>query len=254
MLQNSRQPREVLKTKTKTKTIPSHKHSPPLAPPATKINRTVKSYASSPPEELDKSQHNSKFKLPWPSGRDSQYLKDKLWYRSLLDISSKFDKKEPVFVVCSDNLFKEALLNWLISALILQKEAPKNILVVTSNTKICSLLETHKLEGRVHCLFIPIKQFVNAVRDLPPVHEYKFLFVIRLSVLRILNHLGFDVMNMDLDAILLRNPIPVLKWYRDSDVVGTYGGRLPPGLHQRWGIVPCMGAILIRSTPNTGTY
>ena len=191
------------------------------------------------------------FNLPWRFGVSAAQLKRSSWFQSLMGITSKMDPNEPVLIVCSDITFRELLLNWLVSALVKQKQPPRNILVVTNGPKVCSFLRLH--EVKVECLMVPISNILN-YNSLKKVDSSHFnqLLVIRLALMRILNYMGYHVMNIDTDAIMLKNPIPILEQYRDSDIIGTYGGEFPQRLFKKWGLVLCMGAIVIRSTPATG--
>lgn len=196
---------------------------------------------------LDSQEH---FSIPWSHGVSSATFKHNPWFKSLLNFTQRLEPNETVFVVCSDKNFKEALLNWLISTLVWLKNPP-SILVVSNQAKVCSFLKDQKVP--VDCLSVSAaalldQKGINIVKG----HQFRQVLVVRMSVLRILNHLGHNVVNMDTDAIMLRNPIPVLEWNGDSDVVGTYGGKLPPRLFEKWGVVVCMGAVMIRSTPKTG--
>ena len=191
------------------------------------------------------------FSVPWANAYNASYMKSSSWFQLLLSYTRTFDPSEPVITVCADTSFIDGLLNWLISALVLQKHPPKNILIVTNQAKVCSFLSAHKVP--VGCLKLFSKSVLNGA-GMKQVKGHKFsqLLVIRMSVMRILNHFGYDVLNMDTDAIMLKNIIPVFELNRDSDVVGTFGGHLPKQIFYKWGLVLCMGTILIRSTPATG--
>jgi len=76
--------------------------------------------------------------------------------------------------------------------------------------------------------------------------------IIRVTVMRLLNHWGFDVVIYDGDAIILKNPEPVYSRYRDSDLVGTFGGTWPQTLYKQWGVTVCHGTVVFRSTSRTG--
>ena len=188
------------------------------------------------------------FNLPWLGGLSADHYD---WIQFLINFTAvTLDPTEPIFIVCVDDNFKEALLNWLIISLssASQNQPPKNILVVTNTPEICSLLEEH--EVKVSCLLMSVYDIsINK-----KISIFRRLLVIRLSVMRVLNHMGYDVVNMDSDAIMLRNLVPVLKQHGNSDVVGTFGGKRPLQLFQKWGVVVCMGAILIRSSSRTGKY
>ena len=86
---------------------------------------------------------------------------------------------------------------------------------------------------------------VNVPRVFSQVH------VVRLAVLRLLNHYGYDVINYDCDAIPLRNPQPVFDEYTDTDLIGTFG-KGPESLYKRWGVTLNTGVMVMRATPNMG--
>ena len=195
--------------------------------------------------------HSWNYNLPWRNGASIDQYEDSGWFNSLLRYSKTVDRSEPIIMVCSDKTFIEGLLNWLIWTFVLQDTPPRNVMVVTNTVEVCSLLEGHWIP--VYCLKLSVDSILNKRGvDYIKRNQFRHLLVIRMSVMRILNHLGHHVMNLDLDAIMLKNPIPVLEQNGDSDVVGTYGGRLPERLFRKWGAVACMGTVLIRSTPATG--
>jgi hypothetical protein len=203
------------------------------------------------PSEWDGADPHWNFSMPWANGYTADYFKSSEWFQLLLKHTKSFDPSEPVITVCADMTFITGLLNWLISALVLQNQPPKNVLVVTNRNKVCSYLVSHRVP--VKCLKLSADAVLTG-GGMKQVKGHKFtqLLVIRLSVMRTLNHLGYDVLNMDTDAIVLKNPAPILEQNRDSDVIGTFGGRLPARLFKKWGLVVCMGTVLIRSTSATG--
>lgn len=73
----------------------------------------------------------------------------------------------------------------------------------------------------------------------------------RCPFCRLLNHWGYDVFNFDTDAVLLRNPFPLLQSH--EDIIGTFG-RFPTDLTKRWGITLCTAVLVVRSSPITGSY
>lgn len=199
----------------------------------------------------DTKPHLGNFSVPWADGYSVDYFHGSTWFQSLLKFTRSFDHSEPIVTVCADTAFIDGLLNWLVSTVVLLKQPLKNILVVTNRAKVCSLLESHKLPTK--CLKLSADSVLsgegmNRVKG----HQFSQLLVVRMSVMRILNRLGYDVLNLDTDAIVLKNPISVLESNRDSDVVGTFGGQLPKWLFKKWGLVVCMGTVMVRSTPATG--
>ena len=190
------------------------------------------------------------FKLPWLDAYSPGDFKDSEWFQWLLACARHFDRSLPVVTVCADEDFTESLLNWLIAAMVRSGRpllAPSNVLVVTTSKTVCSFLRDHKLP--FHCIAASASSFHPSKM----IHLCQLL-IVRLSVMRILNHLGYDVLNLDTDALVFRDPIPILdpNGDDDSDVVGTFGGKCPNKLYKKWGLVVCMGVVLFRSTPSTG--
>ena len=191
------------------------------------------------------------FTSPWPSSRSVESIQKEAWFKELATFLDNSVPRLPIVLVSSDSDFQDALLNWLISALLRQNDPVSNILVLTYRPSLC--------------VFINSKKIVNCVSILPGtltddsifMHErYKGMYrllVIRVFVMRLLTYWGYDVANFDTDAILLKSPIPVLlsQEFSNSDVIGTFGGTLPGALHNKWGVVLCMGAIFMRSTSHT---
>jgi len=61
---------------------------------------------------------------------------------------------------------------------------------------------------------------------------------------------GFNVLFVDLDALLLKSPQPLL---RDGDFIGERIWGRPPSLVTKWGAAICTGFYFVRSRPETIT-
>jgi hypothetical protein len=205
------------------------------------------------PSEWDGVDPHLNFSVPLKNGYTADHFKSSEWFQLLLKHTRSFDPSEPVIMVCADTTYINGLLKWLISALVLQNQPPKNVLVVTNRNKVCLYLVSHRVP--VKCLKLSADAILTGggMKQVKG-HQFNQLLVIRLSVMRTLNHLGYDVLNMDIDAIMLKNLVPILEQNRDSDIIGTFGGRLPERLFKKWGLVVCMGTVLIRSTSATGMW
>ena len=59
---------------------------------------------------------------------------------------------------------------------------------------------------------------------------------------------GYNVLFVDLDAILLRSPEPLL---RDGDIIGERIWGRPRAIVKIWGAAICTGFYFVRSTPST---
>ena len=75
--------------------------------------------------------------------------------------------------------------------------------------------------------------------------------IVRLAVVRLMNHYGYDVVNYDCDAILLKNPQTIFDSHKDSEMIGTFG-KGPSHLFSKWGVTLNTGVMLLRSGAKLG--
>ena len=158
----------------------------------------------------------------------------------------------PVTIVSSDYSYREILLNWLISALVQVDRPLSNVLVLSLDSSLHALLQGKGFA----CIHVPPEQLLRSVviNRLALTGHVAFtqVHILRLTVMRLVNHWGFDVANYDTDAIILKNPEPLYyKQYQDSDFIGSYG-HSPVDIKQEWGIAICIGAMMTRTSNNTG--
>ena len=72
----------------------------------------------------------------------------------------------------------------------------------------------------------------------------------RLTVVRLINHYGYDLVNYDSDAILLKNPQIYFEKHKHTDMIGTFG-KGPMGLFKEW---VNTGVLLFRSNQAIGEW
>ena len=197
------------------------------------------------------------FNLPVPFATlpQGQLLQVK-WIQELRDyLNTVTPDSGPVTIVSSDYSYREILLNWLISALVQVDRQLSNVLVLSLDSSLHALLQGKGFA----CVHVPPEQLLRSVviNRLALTGHVAFtqVHILRLTVMRLVNHWGFDAANYDTDAIILKNPEPLYyKQYQDSDFIGSYGHSLLD-IKQEWGIAICIGAMMIRSSNNTGmTY
>ena len=59
--------------------------------------------------------------------------------------------------------------------------------------------------------------------------------IVRLTVVRLINHYGYNLVNYDSDTILLMNPQVYFEKHKHTDLIGTFG-KGPMGLFKEWGV------------------
>ena len=155
-----------------------------------------------------------------------------------------------VTIVSSDYSYREVLLNWLISAHVRVDRPLSNVLVLSLDASLYTLLK----DRGVACIHIPPQSLLSSalIARLTKHIGFTQSQVSRLTVMRFVNHWGFDVALYDTDAIILKNPeLLYYKQYGDSDIIGTYG-HFPQQIMQEWGIAICIGVAMFKSSTHTG--
>ncbi len=196
------------------------------------------------------------FKLPWHNSKSLESIVKQSWFQELKTFLTHSNPNHPIVIVSGDLDFKKVVVNWLIAATVRQDPPIINILVTTYSPPFCDFLNSKKYPCK--CLVVPPetltdKSMYHHITWL--INFYKML-IARVVVIRMISYWGYDVANFDSDAIILKNPIPLYysKEYADNDIIGTFGGDLPHPLRVKWGEVPCMGCIFIRSTKKTEIF
>ena len=224
------------------------------------VSNTFESVANVPDEASNENVYtnttksfllDNSFSSPWHNSRSVETIQKEPWFKELTTFLLNSVPNSPIVLVASDSDFQDALLNWLISALLRQTEPVTNILVLTYRPSLCVFINSKQI---VNCIsIVPYSLTSEDVYTSKRYNGMYRLLVIRVFVMRLLTYWGYNVANFDTDAILLKNPIPVLQSpeFSNSDVIGTFGGSLPGALHNKWGVVLCMGAIFLRSTSHT---
>ena len=119
----------------------------------------------------------------------------------------------------------------------------EHVLVLALDKEVHFLLA----QRTIPCIHVPSTSVLK--RKLMGVSS---VWMTRLAVFRLINHWGYDVLQLDNDAIPLRNPHTLLDSYVDYDVVSSRG-RMPFELSRGpWKFTVCMGAILLRGTQGMG--
>ena len=166
------------------------------------------------------------------------------WIKQLQDHLTRRGSKRVVMVEISEN-FLEVLLNWLVAVQQNTRLSPHEIIILSMDETVHTFLVRRKFTS----FFLPKD---TVLRSDAKLHSpFSHIWLLRMVVARLLNHWGFDVAMLDVDAIPLKDPLQMFNQYSQSDIVGQQG-KYPFDLHRTWGVTLCMGVVLIRSSPATG--
>ena len=159
-----------------------------------------------------------------------------------------------ISIVTCDSKYEDVLLNWLISAKVNTQPPLKNVLVLALDRELQESLKDHGFDS----VYVDSEALL-APRILAQVagkHHSAFyvVMIVRLTVMRFLNHWGYDTANYDADALVLKSP--ELLYYEelgDSLLIGSRG-RFPDEARGVLGLTLCAGVFMIKSSSMTGIY
>ena len=185
------------------------------------------------------------FNFPQPTYSRSPYrLLHSAWVKELQKYLKSVNGNE-ISVVTSTVEHMDVLMNWLIAAYIKITEPLENIMVISMDKVVHDTL----VERGIPSLFVHkdmvIKPKAGVERVFSQVH------IVRLAVLRLMNHYGYDLINYDCDAVPLKNPQPIFDEYKTTDLIGTFG-KGPHFLYEKWGVTLNTGVMVMRATPEMG--
>ena len=156
-----------------------------------------------------------------------------------------------VNMVFGDYDHRLLVLNWITAALFKIQPPLHNILVVSLEQTLCDYLLMSR-DFPVTCITVPVEEILFL---LPEFHmknvEWKRGMMVRMPVLRLITHWGYDVAAYDSDAVLLRNP-QVLYSSKPNVHIISSAGTSPFELSDKWGMTLCAGGILLRASSALG--
>ena len=185
------------------------------------------------------------FHFPQPQfSQPDGYLLRSQWVFDLRKILAKTRGKQINMVTASIE-HQDVLLNWLISAYAVATPPLDNVLVLSLDEPLHNLLKIRGISSLWVSPSIIIDPTIEIARRFSQVH------IVRLNVLRLIVNYGFDVVNYDCDAIVLKNPQTVFDKHKDADIIGTFG-KGPGHLFSKWGVTLNTGVLLFRSNSKVG--
>ena len=155
-----------------------------------------------------------------------------------------------VNMVFGDYDHRLLVLNWITAALFKIQPPLHNILVVSLEQTLCDYLLMSR-DFLVTCITVPVEEILFLLPEFPKFVEWKRGMLVRMPVLRLITHWGYDVAAYDSDAVLLRNP-QVLYDNKPNFHIISSAGTFPPHLSKKWGVALCAGGILLRASSALG--
>eukprot|EP00731_Ephydatia_muelleri_P031958 Em0023g465a len=153
-----------------------------------------------------------------------------------------------VSVVLANARYEEVVVNWLAAAAHARPPL-QDVIVVALDRELHSFL----LSKEINVVYLPIVSMIDMSYKFPK--SFSSIMMLRLGVMRIINHLGYHVAMYDADAIVLRNPQPLFDAHPDADIISS-SGEFPQFLLEQWNVnsTLCIGAVLVKSNERTEQY
>ena len=192
---------------------------------------------------------NSYFSFPLPQYTNplSTILQSD-WVHSLKEYLVTLETgSKQISVVTANWEHEVVLLNWLISAFLVASPPVENVLVLSLSRKLHEMLKSKSIP----VIFIDPTTIIRSSATHFIRTAFSQVHVVRLSLFRLLNHWGYDVVMYDSDAIPLKNPQPLFNKYPTASLIGS-AGKGPETIMSVWGRTICTGVLLLRSSSVMG--
>ena len=148
-------------------------------------------------------------------------------------------------MVTSSISYVEVLLNWLVALERNTQTDPADVLIISVDAELHRALKQRELSS----VLVQSETMMKANLTFRNT-AFTQIRVMRLALWRLLNHWGYSVLNIDIDAVPLRDLQPLFEAYREADMVAQQG--YPGWRYKDFGATMCTGAVLYRSTPAMG--
>ena len=152
-------------------------------------------------------------------------------------------------MVFGDYLHKHLVLNWLYGALVGLKTPLTSVLVLSLDQLLCDIVESRASSLPVSC----ITATFETTMDFDHKSEWQSRLMVRLLVLRLINHWGYDVATYDSDAVILKNPQDLYDQHLYTDLIAS-ASIWPENIAAEWGFTLCAGVLFLKATSPMGIY
>ena len=143
------------------------------------------------------------------------------WMKDLTDILSKKSSKQVILLIVEKEYYA-SLLNWLVAFEMNTNNLKlDDILIISLDERICNILKDKADLSTVCLRFDQIIYHYNILYSTKYLHTWDII-IVRMALVQHLNHWGYNVLVIDLDAIILKDPFPLLDKYPDADIITSY--------------------------------
>ena len=159
------------------------------------------------------------FSFPHPKALSSDTIIGRnhhCWVEKLKYVMNSWKGGRRVIMVTSNSAYKDVLLNWLLSAVLVARVPIEQILVVAHDEPIWLLMR----ERNISSILVPPNSLFPSSVNVSPFGQ---VMMTRISVMRLLNHWRFDVVMVDTDALLLKNPWTLFDQFPESGIIASMG-------------------------------
>ena len=197
------------------------------------------------PRSVSQFEIRSPFHFPQPHfSKPDRLLLRSDWVAELQAFLGSVPGRQVSLVTASQE-HQDLVVNWLLSAHLVADPPLDNVLCLSLDEPLHLLLQGRGFSS----LLVSPTRIINPMSEVT--HTFSQVHIVRLTVLRLLTHYGYDVVNYDCDAILLKNPQAIFDKHKDTDVIGAFG-KGPYYFFRKWGVTLNTGVMLIRSNPRVG--
>lgn len=187
------------------------------------------------------------FSFPQPRvTKELGHIRKTSWIRHLRHyLNSIGHDTKQIYLLTSNYQYLDVLLNWLISAVVRSNVTIQSVLTISMDYSTHSILQA---KGFPSVFVAPSNLFIPNFNFSAP---FERVMMLRLTLMRIISHFGFDVAMIDTDAIMLKNPQTLFDAQMGIDIIGSMG-TIPEDLLSEWPMTICIGVVLVRSSEETG--
>jgi len=167
-----------------------------------------------------------------------------------VDFKAKLDAaipdKQVIFLMIKYDSFP-SLINWLAHAKRHTSSLLEKLIVVSLDEQSHYTL----LRKGIFSTLVPVGEVIKS----PPSSDSLVEMITRFTLLRVLNYWGYDVLQMDSDAIFMKDIQPILDHFNNTDIVASIleDNCVPTDVYETWKFCISSSFLLIKDTLNTGT-